>query len=86
MLPFLQGRKISSIIAERRGKPPGIEVAPETEAPGQEMDGPLKTAAEDLLRAIDSKSVLDIAKALKAAFEHLDAEPHVEGEHLGDED
>lgn len=68
-LPFLDRKKMSSVISSRRGKSPDIEVNPEVEAPGSEMDPGLKSAAEDLLRAIESKSVIDLAKALKAAIE-----------------
>lgn len=68
-LPFLDRKKMSSVISSRRGRSPDIEVKPEVEAPGSEMDSGLKSAAEDLLRAIESKSVMDVAKALKCAHE-----------------
>jgi len=41
----------------------------------------LMSAAEDLVRAIHSKDHKAVAAALKAAFQILDAEPHVEGPH-----
>jgi hypothetical protein len=68
MLPFLAPKKMVSIIAARRGKP-GVEVASEQEAPGAEMHPGLKAAAEDILRAVEHKSVLDLASALQAAYE-----------------
>lgn len=85
MLPFLDSKKIVSVISARRGKSPDIEVNSEMEAPGQEIDPSLKSAAEDVLRAIDTKSVIDLAKALKSAFDVCDAEPQEEGEHTNEE-
>lgn len=79
MLPFLEPKKIVSVISSRRGKNPDIEVNAEVEAPGQEMDAGLKAAAEDLLRALDTRSAIDLAKAFRAAFEICDAYPHQEG-------
>lgn len=46
---------------------------------------PLEAAAEDLLRAIDSKDSAHLALALRAAFRVLDSEPHIEGTHLNKE-
>lgn len=79
-LPFLQPKKIVSVIVARRGKS-SMEVNPEVSAPGSEMDMGLKEAATDLLRALDEKSPLGVASALKAAFEILDSsEPEQEPE------
>lgn len=46
----------------------------------------LMSAASDLLSALESKNIKGITAALQAAFEIMDASPHVEGEHLGDEE
>lgn len=80
MLPFLQPKKIVSVISSRRGKNPDIEVNPEVEAPDSKMDPALKMAAEDLMRAVESKSVIDTAKALRDAFQALESAPHEENE------
>lgn len=86
MLPFLEPKKTVSVIMSRRGKSPDVEVNPEVEAPDSEIDSNLKAAAEDMLRALESKSVIDLAKSLKAAFEICDASPHAEGEHTNEEE
>ena len=44
----------------------------------------LEVAAEDLCHAIHSKDMKAIASALRAAFELLDSEPHVEGPHTNE--
>lgn len=80
-LPFLDRKKMSSVIASRRGKSPDIEVNPEVEAPGSEMDPGLKSAAEDILRAIESKSVIDLAKAIQSAFEICGSMPQEESDY-----
>ena len=85
MLPMFAPKKIVSVIVAKKGKP-DVSVTPEVEAPGSEMDPGLKEAAEDMLRAFESRSVMDMAQALKAAFECLDAAPHVEGPHLEQEE
>lgn len=84
MLPFMEPKKIVTIIAARRNKP-GVQINPEVEAPGSSMDPGLKEAAIDLLRGIEAKSPMDIAKALKAAFELCDSMPHEEGPHMNEE-
>lgn len=68
-LPFLDPKKIAmSVVATKMKKSGGVEVKPEVEAPDSEMDPGLKAAAEDILKAVQDKSVMDLAKALKAAF------------------
>lgn len=68
MLPFLEPKKLAGSIIVRRGKS-GVESKAEVEAPGSEMDPGLKEAATDLLAAINEKSIMGIASALKAAWE-----------------
>jgi hypothetical protein len=68
MLPFLEPKKAVSVIIARHDKP-GLEVNPEMEAPESEINPALKACAEDLLRAIDDRSIIDIAKALECACE-----------------
>lgn len=73
MLPFMAPKKMTSLIMARRGKSPDLEVAPEVEAPGSKMNPALKTAAEDFLSAVDSRSPIDLAKAFQAAFDALES-------------
>jgi hypothetical protein len=68
MLPMFNHKRTVSIIMAKKGKP-DLEANPEVEAPGQEVDSNLKDAAADVLRAIESKSVVDLAKALESAYE-----------------
>lgn len=73
------------MIMSKRGKSPDMEINSETEAPNSTLDPALKSAAEDLLRAIESKSPIDVAKALEAAHaacENYD-EPSEESEQEG---
>jgi hypothetical protein len=70
MLPFLQNKRLVGSIMESVKKP---------EAPEElEISEELKAAAEDLMNAIHSKKVNEVAKALKAAFLILESEPHEE--------
>lgn len=52
---------------------------------GEEDQGmdPLHAISEELVDAVHSKDHAGVASALRAAFDHLDAEPHVEGPHEG---
>lgn len=84
MLPFLEPKHMSTTIIARRGKP-DLEASPEKDMT-EDIDPGLKEAAEDLMRAVESKSVIDVAKALKSAFEICDAYPHQEGEHTNEEE
>lgn len=85
-LPFLNPKKTVSVIVAKRGKPPGTEVAPEVEAHGHELPEGLRGASEDILQAIDTRSAVDLGKALRRAFEACEKEPHVEGEHIDDDE
>jgi hypothetical protein len=74
MLPFLDKKKVTQLIVNRKnGK--DVELNPEM---GGDDDG-LKAAAEDILRALESKSASDLAQAFKSAFQICDAMPHDEG-------
>lgn len=84
MLPFLDKNRMSAAIMASRDKKREILVHPEVEAPGHEMNPYLKEAAADVLRAIDKKSVLDLAAALRAAFEVCDSDSQEEGEHMNE--
>ncbi len=81
MLPFLKNKQYknaSLVIQERR---------PDSEDSALEKDddAALHAAAQDILRAVESKDYKHLALALRAAFQIIDSEPHVEGEHMGDE-
>lgn len=80
-LPFFDHKKTVSIIIAQRGKP-SVEVTPEVEMGDDKVDPGLKSAAEDVLSAIQSKSVVDLAKALRAAWEVCE---NYEPEEMGDE-
>ncbi|MBK8455600.1 MAG: hypothetical protein IPL34_20180 [Thiofilum sp.] len=78
MLPMFDKKKVASVIMERRGKR-DLEVNIEVEAPESDMDPGLMQAAEDLLRAIDDRSIMDIARAMKAAHEICEMYEYEEG-------
>lgn len=84
MLPFLEPKKITSVIIARRGKP-DLESHPEMDMTSEDDDNDLpmgmESAAEDVMRALDKRSVKDLAKSLHAAFELYDSMPHQEGPH-----
>lgn len=77
----MQPKKISTLIIARRGKSDIQDVKPEVAMNPSEDDMALHSAAEDLMRAIDDRSISAIAKAFKAGFLICDSEPHVEGPH-----
>lgn len=57
--------------------------------PGEDKDSDfdgLEAAADDIMRASAAGDKKAYAAALRAAFEILDSEPHVEGEHLNEQD
>ncbi len=66
MLPFLDKKASVGTIIQQRGKSDLVGANSEVEAPDSEMDPALKACAEDILRAIDSKSVMDLVSALRA--------------------
>lgn len=72
MLPFLKAKPQAAGIAMIERKP---------DEPSHEEDG-IMSAARDLLQGIEMKDHKAIAAAMRAAFEILDSEPHVEGEHI----
>ena len=81
-LPFLKPRRDGAALIVKNRKPDGT--APESHSSDSEDPG-LLLAAEDLCKALKSEDYLAIAKALRAAFEIADSEPHAEGEHIEDE-
>lgn len=78
MLPFLQPKKAAAVIIAKR-KPEGSAEPMHEEG---EEDPALMSCAEDLISAVHAKDAVGVANAMRAAFEVMDAAPHVEGEHL----
>jgi hypothetical protein len=54
---------------------------PDKEESHEEHDG-VHMAARDLIDAVKADDVKGVAAAMRAAFEIMDSEPHVEGEHV----
>lgn len=79
MLPFLKQRRDAGLIVQTR-KPD------EKPSESEDMGDPVEACAEDLINAIHAKDVRRAAEAMRAAFEIMDAEPHVEGPHESEEE
>jgi hypothetical protein len=75
MLPFLKKSQDASASA-----PTDKQVRKPDEDKEQEYDV-IESAAEDLISAVHSKDVKAACAALRAAFELMDSQPHVEGPH-----
>lgn len=75
MLPFLKKNREASASAP----PDSIRREPDDEADSYDS---LHSAAEDLLKAVESKNIKGIAEAIRAAFELCESSPHEEGEHI----
>lgn len=73
MLPFLQPRKITSMLIANRKPEGSIEVEP-----AKEMDHGLLSAAEDLIKAIHAKDAQGVASAMKACTQLCDNDDAVE--------
>jgi len=78
--PFIKKKQQTGLIIQQLRKPD-----PETEDQSEGESG-IRTCASDLLKAVEAKSIDGIAEALKSAFEILDSQPHVEGDHLDEDD
>jgi hypothetical protein len=81
MIPFMEPKKLASVIVAKRKPDGNMEVKGEE----GEMMPEVMMIAEDLIRAVHDKDASAVAEALEAAFMHFDSEPHVEGEHLEEE-
>lgn len=80
MLPFIKRDIPASTTSIIKRKPDG---STEPEMEDSSADG-LEACAEDFLRAVHMKDTKAMADAFRAAFEICDSSPHVEGEHLND--
>jgi hypothetical protein len=82
MLPFLKPKAAGAGgIMNVLRKPDG-----ETEVEESMDDSGLEACATDLIRGVTAKDTGLIIDALRSAFQILDAEPHEEGEHVGEEE
>lgn len=80
MLPFLEPKKLSSVIVANR-KPSGAIVPDKEEG---DEDSALMSAAEDLISAVHSKSASSVAAALRAAFDICGSGEEPQGSSLFD--
>lgn len=58
------------------------ETAENQEKESNEDLSDIEECAQDMISAIKASDSRALARAVKAAFEILDAQPHVEGEHI----
>lgn len=91
-LPFLaEGTNISAPIFLKKTKESGISGIimkhrkPDESAEQPEENQALKSAARDILDAVESRDVDRLESAIRAAFQICDSEDHVEGEHIEEE-
>ena len=73
------------IIGKLGGNKPMDEMAPDMKEEAMES-GEEYEIAQDVLDAIGKKDKMLLAEALEAAFNYFDAQPHEEGEHMGEEE
>lgn len=76
MLPFLQPKKMSSIIMAKAR--PGGPVEPIAEEGSEAPE--LMAAVEDFIGAVHAKDVAGAAAALRSAFDCCESMPHAGGE------
>lgn len=77
MLPFLQKKKVAGLIISQRKPDENKEQSQDDSS----NDDALKACARELIQAIGAGDEAGVARAIKSAFEILDASPHVEGPH-----
>lgn len=61
-----------------------VTTRPADESKQAEHEDPIEYCAEDLMKAVHANDKKGVAKALRDAFEILDAEPHQEGPHTNE--
>lgn len=79
-LPFLRKKDAAVSTIMNIDRKPDEDKAEASESASPAM----KAAAEDILRAIETKDAEHLALAIQAAFEIADSAPHVEGEHINE--
>lgn len=67
-IPFLQPKKVATMILARKGKS-DLEVTPEMSVGDEQPNEALKMAMADLLQAIEHKSLIDMCDAFEAAMD-----------------
>jgi hypothetical protein len=85
VLPFLKSNKNKMIttLMDQRQNGHRVSVSPVIESKDHpDHDEDLESACVKILAAFEHKHVQDLRDALKEAFQCMDAEPHVEGEHI----
>ena len=80
-------KPLAEIIIGKLGpkKPMMNESAPDMKEEAGESSEEYEIA-QDVLDAIAQKDKMLLAEALEAAFNYYDAQPHKEGEHIGEEE
>lgn len=79
MLPFLKNKANSGSGLLIKSRSPDQAEPEESEI---DVNAPIRACAKDLIIAIHAHDVEMAADAIRAAFEILDSEPHVEGPHV----
>ena len=83
MLPFIKPQSKQASLSIKYRQPD--EKEPFSDEGDADDGAALHAAAQDILRAIESKDYKHLALALKSAFDICDSEPHVEGPHTNEE-
>lgn len=76
MIPFMKKKEVSVSMPVEH-----IMRDSDHEEEMDEHDELMEAIAHELMEALQKKNVKDVVMALRAAFQILDSEPHVEGEH-----
>jgi len=74
-------KKAATVIVAQMHSP-NLEIEEEEEGSDQEECSAL---GQELLDAVGAKDAMGVYNALRAIFQKVDSEPHVEGEHEEDE-
>ena len=82
MLPFLKPQAKQASLSIKYRKPDEKEPFSDQEDSNESAK---HAAAQDILRAIESKDFKHLALALQSMFDICDSEPHTEGPHTNDE-
>lgn len=82
MLPFLEPKRVVSMLIQRKGKS-DLEAHPESG--GNSEDSSLEMVMQDLMRAMEKKSPKEMAQAFKAGMQICESYPHEEAEQESEE-
>jgi hypothetical protein len=86
-LPFLRKKNdagIAGVMVQHRS--PDAEGEGHKDQEDHTEEHGLKACAKDLMDCISAGDEAGVAKALRAAFDILDSEPHVEGPHTNEDE